>query len=156
MVDCIVAMPDKLFFNTGIPVALWFVSKDRVGTAIHRARKDEVLFIDARRLGRMETRKLRVLDDDDIAKIAGAYHSWRNVDGGYEDIAGFAKAATVDEIETHDFVLTPGRYVGTEAAELDDEPVADKIARLTKDLYAEFDRGHKLEAEVRRRLEALE
>lgn len=155
VVDCVVAMPDKLFFNTGIPVALWFVSKDRAGTAIHRARKDEVLFIDARRLGRMETRKLRVFDDDDIAKIAGVYHSWRNVDGGYEDTAGFAKAATVDEIETHDFVLTPGRYVGTEEAELDDEPIADRIARLTKALYDEFDRGREIEGAVRSHLDAL-
>lgn len=155
LVDCIVAMPDKLFFNTGIPVALWFVSKDRAGTAIHRAREDEVLFIDARRLGRMETRRLRVLDDDDIAKIAGAYHSWRNVGGGYEDIAGFSKAATVDDIETHDFVLTPGRYVGTQEAELDDEPIADRISRLTKELYDEFDRGRELEDEIRHRLGAL-
>ena len=103
----------------------------------------------------METRKLRVLDDNDIAKIAGAYHSWRNVDGRYEDIAGFSKAATVDEIETHGFVLTPGRYVGTEEAELDDEPIADRIARLTKELYDEFDRGRELEAAVRSRLDAL-
>ena len=115
-----------------------------------------MLFIDARKLGRMETRRLRVLDDEDIAKIADTYHSWRNVDGGYEDVAGFAKAASLDEIEAHDFVLTPGRYVGTEEAELDDEPIADKIARLTKELYAEFDRGRELEEEARRRLEVLQ
>lgn len=155
VVDCIVAMPDKLFFNTGIPVALWFVSKDRAGTATHRARKNEVLFIDARKLGRMETRKLRVLDDEDIAKIADVYHSWRNVDGEYEDLAGFSKVGTVEEIAKHDFVLTPGRYVGTEEAELDDEPIEDKLERLTNELFAEFARGRELEDEIRSKLGAL-
>ncbi len=89
--DCIVAMPDKLFFNTAIPVSLWFVSKERPGNG-HRERQGEVLFIDARNLGTMETRRLRVLADEDIAKIADTYHAWRNHDGGYEDVAGFAKA----------------------------------------------------------------
>ena len=90
-------MPDKLFFNTGIPVSLWFVSKDRHGNG-HRKREGEVLFIDARKLGRMETRRLRVLDDADIARIADTYHAWRNHDGGYEDVPGFCKAASLDEI----------------------------------------------------------
>jgi len=148
LVDCIVAMPDKLFFNTGIPVSLWFVSKDRHGNG-HRKRDGEVLFIDARKLGRMETRRLRVLDNDDIAKIADTYHAWRNHDGDYEDEPGFAKAALLAEIKKHDFVLTPGRYVGAEEAAADDEPIDDKIARLTKELYAEFDYGRKLEGEIR-------
>lgn len=151
LVDCIVAMPDKLFFNTGIPVALWFVSKGRAGNG-HRERRDEVLFIDARKLGRMESRKLRVLDSDDIEKIAGTYHAWRNHDGGYVDVAGFAKAAKIEEIEKHDFVLTPGRYVGAAEAEVDDEPIDKKIERLTNELFAEFERGRELEDEVRRRL----
>ena len=151
LVDCIVAMPDRLFFNTGIPVSLWFVSRDRHGNG-HRQRKGEVLFIDARKLGHMETRRLRVLDDSDIAKIADAYHAWRNHNGDYTDAPGFAKAASMDEIKSHGFVLTPGRYVGAEEAEPDDEPIADKIARLTKELYAEFDRGRELEVEIRERL----
>ncbi len=155
LVDCIVAMPEKLFFNTGIPVSLWFVSKDRHGNG-HRKRQGEVLFIDARELGRMETRRLRRLDDEDIAKISSAYHAWRNHDGGYEDVPGFVKAASLDEIRQHDFVLTPGRYVGAQEAEADDEPIDEKIARLTKELYAEFDRGRELEAEARKRLDALE
>ncbi|ABK02385.1 N-6 DNA methylase [Arthrobacter sp. FB24] len=155
LVDCIVAMPDKLFFNTGIPVSLWFISKERHGNG-HRARQGEVLFIDASKLGRMENRRLRVLDDDrDIAKIAGAYHAWRNHDGGYEDVPGFVVAATLEEIRQHDFVLTPGRYVGTKEAEADWEPVEDKIARLTGELYAEFERGRKLEEVVRERLGGL-
>lgn len=151
LVDCIVAMPDKLFFNTGIPVSLWFVSKARHGNG-HRERRGEVLFIDARKLGTMESRRLRVLTDDDIAKIAGTYHSWRNHDGGYEDVPGFAKAASLEEIAKHDYVLTPGRYVGAAEAEVDDEPIDEKIDRLTKELFAEFERGRGLEDEVRARL----
>jgi type I restriction enzyme M protein len=154
LVDCIVAMPDKLFFNTGIPASLWFLSKGRHGNG-HRKRLGEVLFIDARSLGRMETRRLRVLDDAEIARIAGTYHAWRNHDGDYSDVPGFARAASLDEIRGHDFVLTPGRYVGAAEAEADDEPIDGKIARLTADLYAEFDRGRELEAEVRFRLGRL-
>lgn len=155
LVDCIVAMPDKLFFNTGIPVSLWFVSKERAGNG-HRNREGEVLFIDARKMGRMETRRLRVLDDEDIAKIADTYHAWRNHNGGYEDVSGFAKSASLEEVANHDFVLTPGRYVGTEEAEVDDEPIDEKIARLTSELYAEFDRGRELEHEIRTRLGGLQ
>ncbi|WP_394553700.1 type I restriction-modification system subunit M [Agromyces sp. MMS24-JH15] len=155
LVDCIVAMPDKLFFNTGIPVSLWFVSRDRGGNAQHRARKGEVLFIDARKLGAMASRRLRELSDDDIQQIAGAYHAWRNHDGGFEDVAGFAKVATLDDIEDHGFVLTPGRYVGTEEAEDDDEPIDVRIERLTNELFAEFDRGHALEGKVKAHLGAI-
>jgi type I restriction enzyme M protein len=154
LVDCIVAMPDKLFFNTGIPVSLWFVSKDRHGSG-HRQRRREVLFIDARKLGTMETRRLRVLGDEDIAMIADAYHAWRNHNGEYVDIPGFAKAATLDEIRQHDFVLTPGRYVGNAEAEADDEPIEEKLTRLRKELYAEFDEGRRLEQVLCERLGEL-
>ena len=155
LVDCIVAMPDRLFLNTGIPVSLWFVSKDRHGNG-HRKRQGEVLFIDARKLGKMESRRLRVLDEEDIAKIAGVYHGWRNHDGGYRDVPGFVRAAELEEIKQHDFVLTPGRYVDAEEAEADDEPIEEKIARLTKELLAEFDRGRQLEEEARRWLRGLQ
>ena len=147
-------MPPNLFFNTPIPVSLWFVSKDRHGNG-HRKRVGEVLFIDARKLGTMVTRRLRELSDEDIARIAGTYHAWRNHDGGYVDVPGFARATTLEEIKKHDFVLTPGRYVGTEEVEADDEPVADKIVRLTEELYAEFERGRELEGVVRERLGGL-
>jgi type I restriction enzyme M protein len=154
LVDCIVQMPTNLFFNTTIPVCLWFVSKDRHGNG-HRDRHGEVLFIDARKLGRMETRRLRILNDEDIAKVADIYHTWRNHDGKYADVRGFAKAAKIEEIGAHDFVLTPGRYVGAEEAAVDDEPITDKVARLTSELYAEFDRGRELETAVRERLQEL-
>jgi type I restriction enzyme M protein len=154
LVDCIVQMPTNLFFNTTIPVCLWFVSKERHGNG-HRERGGEVLFIDARNLGTMESRKLRVLTDDDIAKIADTYHAWRNHEGRYEDVPGFAKSAGFDEIERHDYVLTPGRYVGTEEAEVDDEPIETKIARLREAVFADFDRGRELEEAVKRSLGGL-
>ncbi len=154
LVDCIVAMPDKLFFNTGIPVSLWFISKDRHGNG-HRSRSGEVLFIDARRLGWMATRRLRELTDEDIAQVSGVYHLWRNHDGGYEDVPGFCKAVSVAEIASHDFILTPGRYVGEEDVLLDDEPAEAKIARLTDELMGELDRGRRIEDDIRGRLQGL-
>lgn len=157
LVDCIVALPEKLFLNTGIPVSLWFLSKNRHGNG-HRERRGEVLFIDARQLGRMETRTLRVLDDADVARIADTYHSWRSRDPEtpYAHVPGFAKAASLDEVAEHDFVLTPGRYVGAADVEDDGEPIADKIARLQKELLAEFDEGRRLEAVIRERISVLE
>ena len=156
LVDCIVALPEKLFFNTGIPVCLWFVAKNRHGNG-HRARQGEVLFIDARQLGRMETRTLRVLDDADVARVADTYHAWRSKSPAvpYEDVAGFCKVASLDELERHDFVLTPGRYVGAAEAEVDDEPIEDKLARLRKRLVEEFEEADCLEAIIRERLEGL-
>ncbi len=156
LVDCIVALPEKLFFNTGIPVCLWFVAKNRHGNG-HRARQGEVLFIDARQLGRMETRTLRVLDDADISKVADTYHAWRSKSSemAYADVPGFCKVANLDELEQHDFVLTPGRYVGAAEAEADDEPIDDKLARLRKRLVEEFEEADRLEAIIRQRLVGL-
>ena len=154
LVDCIVAMPEKLFLNTGIPVCLWFLSKDRHGNG-HRSRVGEVLFVDARKLGRMQTRTLRVLDPDDMARIADAYHAWRSVDAEYADVPGFAKAASLTEIAEHDFVLTPGRYVGAADIEPDDEPIDEKIVRLQAALFAEFEAGRRLEEIIRERLSGL-
>jgi type I restriction enzyme M protein len=151
LVDCIVALPEKLFFNTGIPVALWFVSKDRHGDG-HRKRDGEVLFIDARKLGTMVSRKLRELTEEDIAQIAGTYHAWRNQDGAYKDVAGFAKSASAKDIARHDFVLTPGRYVGVPELENDDEPIEEKIQHLKNSLLIEFEKGRALEAEIARSL----
>lgn len=147
LVDCIVAMPTNLFFNTPIPVALWFVSKGRSGHG-HRKREGEVLFIDARKLGKLVNRKIRVLEDDDIAQIASVYHEWRNRDGKYQDVPGFARSATFGEIRDHNYFLTPGRYVGTEEVDIDDEPIADKIVRLKNELVDEFKIGRGLEEQI--------
>jgi type I restriction enzyme M protein len=153
LVDCIVALPEKLFLNTGIPVCLWFLSKGRHGNG-HRERRGEVLFIDARSLGRMETRTLRVLDDTDVERIAGTYHSWRSKapEVAYEDVPGFAKAASAEEVSEHDFVLTPGRYVGAADVADDGEAIGDKIARLQAELFAEFAEGRRLERVLTERL----
>ena len=159
LVDCIVALPEKLFFNTGIPVCLWFLAKNRHGNG-HRERTGEILFIDARQLGRMETRTLRVLDDEDVERIAGTYHRWRSASathpaGAYEDVPGFCRAAPLSEVAEHDFVLTPGRYVGAPEPEDDGEPVEEKLARLRKRLVEEFEEADRLEQVIRRRLEGL-
>jgi type I restriction enzyme M protein len=156
LVDCIVALPEKLFFNAGIPVCLWFISKDRAGKT-HRHRRGEVLFIDARKLGDMATRTLRVLYDDNINQITSTYHNWRNKEPAqpYEDVAGFCKSASIEEIATHDYVLTPGRYVGAADVEDDGEPIEEKLTRLRAQLLTEFDEADRLEKVIRERLEGL-
>lgn len=156
LVDCIVALPEKLFFNAGIPVCLWFLAKNRAGKG-HRDRRGEVLFIDARKLGEMQTRTLRVLTDDNINQIAHTYHNWRSQTPGatYDDVAGFCKSASTEEIATHDYVLTPGRYVGAADIEDDGEPIEDKLARLRAQLLAEFDEADRLGQIIRQRLEGL-
>jgi N-6 DNA methylase len=156
LVDCIVALPDKLFLNTGIPASLWFLAKDRSGNG-HRERTGEVLFIDARQLGTMVTRARRELTKDDIAKIADTYNAWRSVSDfeKYNDEQGFCRAASTSEIADNSFVLTPGRYVGIAETETDDEPIDEKIERLTKELFAEFERGRALEVEIRDRIGGL-
>jgi type I restriction enzyme M protein len=156
LVDCIVAMPERLFFNTGIPVSLWFVAKNRANGA-HRDRRGEVLFIDARRLGRMETRTLRVLDDADISRVAATYHAWRGRDPQtpYEDVAGFCRSAHLAEIAANSYVLTPGRYVGTEEADEDGEPSDAKLRRLRAQLYSHFETADELEGRIRKQLGEL-
>lgn len=156
LVDCMVALPTQLFYSTGIPVCLWFLAKDRQNRRF-RDRRGEVLFIDARNLGEMATRVHRVLTADDIAKIADTYHAWREeTDAGeYEDVPGFCKAATLEEIKSHGFILTPGRYVGAAAAEEDDEPIEEKLERLRARLIADFEESDRLEVIIRQRLEDL-
>ena len=154
LVECMVAMPGQLFYATQIPVCLWFLAKNKTG-GNHRSRSGEILFIDARQLGRMETRKHRVLDPEHIAKIADTFHAWRSTDGGYEDVAGFCKSATLEEVAGHDFVLTPGRYVG--AAELEDDgvPFAEKMERLTAQLSEQMAEGNALDDQIRSALGGL-
>jgi len=154
LVDCIVACPGQLFYATQIPVCLWFLTKNKAGNG-HRARQGETLFIDARKLGRMETRVHRVLGDEDIAKVAGTYHAWRNHDGAYEDVPGFCKSATLEDVEKHDFVLTPGRYVGAEELEDDDEPFEDRMKRLSLQLSQHLETAADLDMVIRERIGSL-
>ncbi|MFZ1361259.1 MAG: class I SAM-dependent DNA methyltransferase [Candidatus Saccharimonadales bacterium] len=149
LVDAIVTLPSQLFFNTGIPACLWFVSRDRAN------RSGKTLFVDGRNLGKMITRRNRELSDEDIAKVATTYHNFKTQNSEYEDIAGFCKVATLDEIKEHDYVLTPGRYVGSEAVEEDDEAFADKMQRLTAELDTQFAKSHELEAKIRANLKKV-
>lgn len=152
LVDCIVAMPDKLFYSTGIPVSLWILSRNKDGNAKYRARKNEILFIDARSLGEMIDRRHRELTKDDIDKISATYHNWRNHDGEYEDIKGFCKSANIEEVRGHEYVLTPGRYVGIEDVEDDGIPFEEKMENYTAELAELFAKSRHLEDEIRKNL----
>ena len=134
LVDCMVALPGQLFYSTQIPACLWFLSRGR-------RRRGEVLFIDARKLGRMVDRTHRELIGEEIARIADTYHAWRTEEDGYTDVPGFCKSATWDEVGKHGHVLTPGRYVGVEPQEDDGEPFEDKMKRLVADLREQQGRG---------------
>ncbi len=154
LVDCMVALPSQLFYNTMIPACLWFVTRDK-GNHGQRTRKGEILFIDARNLGQMVDRRHRELTEEDIKKISEVYHAWRGEKGKYEDIAGFCKSASLKDIEKNDFILTPGRYVGTEDVEDDGEPFDDKMKRLTGNLSEQFEESKKLEEEIKKNLKVI-
>ena len=151
LVECIVAMPGQLFYTTQIPVSLWFLNRDKSGGRGWRNRRNEVLFIDARKLGSMVDRTHRELSDDDISRVAGVYHAWRGEPDAdqYEDVAGFCASARLEDVASHQFVLTPGRYVGAEDVEEDDEPIEEKLRRLTNSLHDAFDESDRLQARVR-------
>lgn len=152
LIDCIVAMPDKLFYSTGIPVSLWILNRNKKGSNQQRKRQNEILFIDARQLGEMVDRRHRELKGHDILKITDTYHEWRNVEGKYEDIKGFCKSAQIEEVREHEYVLTPGRYVGIEETEDDGIPFEDKMENLTSELSELFSKSHHLEEEIRKSL----
>lgn len=146
LVDCIVAMPSQLFYTTQIPVSLWFLAKNK-------KQKGKTLFIDARKLGTMVTRKLRELTDEDIKRIADTYNAF--VDGTLKDEKGFCAVVTTQDIAKQDYILTPGRYVGIEEQEDDGEPFEEKMGRLTSELSELFAKSHELEAEIKERLGVL-
>ena len=146
LVECIVAMPTQLFYTTQIPVSLWFLNKQKKQTG-------KTLFIDARKMGSMVSRKLRELTDDDIKKIADTYTAF--VDGTLEDVKGFCASVDLEEIEKQDYILTPGRYVGIEEQEDDGEPFEEKMGRLISELSGLFAKSHELEDEIRRKLGAI-
>jgi len=167
-VDCMIALPGQLFYTTQIPVCLWFLTKNKgqvknkEGVIERRDRKGETLFIDARQMGTMASRVHKELTNDDLAKIAGTYHAWRGEekDGSgdletYQDVAGYSKSASLDDIKANDYVLTPGRYVG--AAELEDDgiPFEVKMKNLSQTLYGQMKEAEELDKTIRQNLEVL-
>lgn len=148
LVDCMVALPNQLFYSTQIPVCLWFMKKQR-------SRTRQVLFIDARKMGTMTSRVHRELTTDDITRIVSTYRAWDARDASYEDVPGFCASASIDDIASHGYVLTPGRYVGAEAIEDDGEPFDDKMKRLTAELATHFAESARLEQEIRNNLKGL-
>ena len=156
LVDCMVALPGQLFYSTQIPACLWFLARDRKNGKF-RDRRGHVLFIDARKLGRMADRTHRELTDEDVARIANTYHAWRGEKeaGQYADVPGYCKSAPLDEMRKHGHVLTPGRYVGAEAQEDDGEPFAEKMKRLTATLRDQQAEAAKLDAAIAANLKEL-
>ena len=163
LVSCMVALPSQLFRSTGIPACLWFFTKDKTAGADGVVdRTGQVLFIDARDLGYMIDRAQRSLSDEDIANIADTYHAWRGTESAeakgmaYEDVPGFCKSVTLQEIKESDYSLTPGRYVGVAVIEDDGEPMDEKIERLTKEIFGQFEESARIEVEVRKQLGRLD
>lgn len=150
LVDCIVNLPTKLFLNTQIPACLWFLSREKETNPNH-PRRNKILFIDARNMGTLINRRTRELTDDDIRKIADTYHSWKKDDGSYEDIPGFCKSATLDEVRELDYVLTPGRYVGL-PEEDDDFDFEERVRKLTTELKEQMAESAKLDERIKENL----
>jgi len=177
LVDCMVALPGQLFYSTQIPACLWFLARDRSGRhsgesrnpGSARDRRGHILFVDARKMGRLVDRTHRELTDEDVAKIANTYHAWRSDDpasratvgathaspSSYADVPGFCKSAPLDEIRKHGHVLTPGRYVGAEAQEDDGEPFEEKMKSLTATLRGQQAEAAKLDDAIRENLKGL-
>ena len=159
LVDCMIALPGQLFYTTQIPVCLWFVTKNKKEDKNkgYRNREGETLFIDARNMGAMIDRTHKELSDEDIAEIAKTYHAWRGEkkDGAYEDKAGYCKSAKREDIKKHDYVLTPGRYVGAADIEDDGIPFETKITELTLTLYGQMKKSSELDEVIRKNMEAL-
>ncbi|EON19372.1 Site-specific DNA-methyltransferase, type I modification [Cupriavidus sp. GA3-3] len=154
-VECMVALPGQLFTNTQIPACIWFLTKDKVnGFNLDKRKRDrrgEFLFIDARQLGYMKDRVLRDFTVEDIQKIANTFHAWQHGEG-YENVPGFSYSAELDIVRKHEHVLTPGRYVGSAEQDEDEEPFADKMARLTAQLAEQFAESAKLEGDIKKNL----
>lgn len=176
LVECMVALPGQLFTNTQIPACIWFLTKNKGARTAESGRKlrdrsGEVLFIDARQLGFMKDRVLRDFSDDDLKQVSDTFHNWREGNwnqeqeaataeleagqGATQDIPGFCRSASLTDIQKHDYVLTPGRYVGAAAEDDDGEPFAEKMARLTGTLKEQFAESGRLEDEIKQNLAGL-
>ena len=154
LVDCMVALPPQLFYNTMIPACLWFVARDKKNHKF-KDRRGNILFIDARKLGVMVDRRHKELTPEDIKKVATTYHAWRGEGGKYEDIQGFCKTTTLDDIKKQGYILTPGRYVGAKEEEEDSEAFEDKMKRLTTELTEQFRKSKELEEHIRKNLSGI-
>lgn len=159
-IDCMIALPGQLFYSTQIPACLWFLSRDKENSKF-RDRRGEVLFIDARQLGHMVDRTRREFADEDVEQIAKTYHAWRSKSTGnyaenYSDVPGFCKSATIEEIKSHGFVLTPGRYVGAAAAEEDGAPFQERFGELKEQLAEQFAESEELAALIQKKLEEVQ
>jgi len=163
LVDCMIALPGQLFYSTQIPACLWFLARDKSGrppagqTKSLRDRREHILFIDARKMGTMVDRVHRELTAEDIQKIARTYHAWRGEAeaGNYQDVPGFCKSATIEEVRQQGHVLTPGRYVGAEIKEDDDEPFEEKMRRLVAQLKEQRTEGRRLDEAIATNLKNL-
>ena len=157
MIDCMIALPGQLFYTTQIPVCLWFVTRSKKADKKlgHRDRKGETLFIDARKMGKLVDRVHKELTEEDLDRISGIYHGWSKIDGEYEDKPGYWKSTDLEEIKSHGYVLTPGRYVGAEEVEDDGIPFEDKMKELSTTLYEQFKQSDELEVTIKKNLEAL-
>jgi type I restriction enzyme M protein len=180
LVDCMIALPGQLFFTTQIPVCIWILSKDKTGSAQSpspqiplpegerlRDRRGETLFIDARKVGSMISRTQKEFTADDILQIGKTYHSWKrelpspagrragDEGAAYEDVPGYCKSATIDEIKKHDFVLTPGRYVGAADIEDDGIPFETKMTEMAATLFSQMKESAKLDEVIRQNLKGL-
>jgi type I restriction enzyme M protein len=156
LVDCMVALPGQLFYSTPIPACLWFLARDKKNSRF-RDRREQVLFIDARKLGRMVDRTHRELTGGEISRIASSYHAWRGkkVANPYAEVPGFCKSATLEEIRKHGYVLTPGRYIDAEAQEDDSEPFEEKMKRLTATLSDQMAEARELDTAIEANLQEL-
>ena len=156
LVDCMVALPGQLFYATQIPVCLWFLAKYKKNGRF-RDRRGETLFIDARKLGVLKDRVHRELTEEDVLRIAGTYHAWRGDKGAgkYENVPGFCKAANLEEIQKHDYVLTPGRYVGAEIIEDDGVDFEEKMQALSDTLRKQMKEAAQLDAAIAANLKEL-
>lgn len=151
-VECIVTLPGQLFYSTQIPVCIWFISKEKLKTG-KRIRNNEILFIDARKLGYMTDRTHKEFSEDDIKRIADTFHEWQGKGKEeYKDVQGFCKSATLEEVRENGYILTPGRYVGIEDVEEDGVPFEEKMAQLTTELSEQFAKSKELEVKIRQSL----
>lgn len=156
LIDCMIALPGQLFYTTQIPVCLWFAARNKKNGKFHD-RSGHTLFIDARKMGTLIDRVHRELSDAEIHRIAATYHAWRDEKdaGEYKDVPGFCKSATTEEIRSHGYVLTPGRYVGAEEAEDDGVSFEEKMAELSGRLYKQMSESIKLDEVIKKNLELL-